>query len=331
MSTGSAFDGLLDFVEKRMRMSHVYQPVMLITLLRSNGKASEREIAKALLGHDQSQIEYYEKVTRDMVGRVLRSHGIVERDKKTYELRYFDELSEENIRILVGACRRKLDEYIAKRGERIWKHREMNLEDISGTLRYEVLKAARFRCELCGISAEEKALQVDHIIPRKHGGSNDITNLQSLCYSCNAMKQHRDDTDFRQIRESYDRRAAGCLFCELPTERVVAENALAVAIRDQYPVTDLHMLVIPKRHVSDYFDLGTAELSACGRLLAEARSQLLRQDSTIAGFNTGTNSGTVAGQTVFHCHIHLIPRRHGDHGAPRGGVRHVIPVKGAYG
>src|SRR5215475_10643022 len=78
---------------------------------------------------------------------------------------------------------------------------------------------------------------------------------------------------------------------------------------------------------SDYFDLGTAELCACQRLLWEARALLLGQDSSTLGFNVGINSGAVAGQTVMHSHIHLIPRRDGDSANPRGGVRGVIPGK----
>lgn len=80
---------------------------------------------------------------------------------------------------------------------------------ISGTIRYEVLKRAKFRCELCGVSAEIKALEVDHIVPRNKGGSDDPSNFQALCYSCNAMKRDRDDTDFRKVVESYQHRERG--------------------------------------------------------------------------------------------------------------------------
>ena len=121
-------------------------------------------------------------------------------------------------------------------------------------LRYEVLKRAKFHCELCGISAKEKALEVDHILPRSKGGEDDISNLQALCYSCNAMKGNKDDTDFREVRESYDVREAGCPFCKMAKKRVVAEQPLAYAVRDGYPVSELHTLIIPRRHVADYFD-----------------------------------------------------------------------------
>jgi len=121
-----------------------------------------------------------------------------------------------------------------------------------------------------------------------------------------------------------------CLFCEIPNERVVIENALAYAIRDGYPVTLCHSLVIPKRHVVDYFGLNEAELLACNDLVKQLRLEVMASDPAISGFNIGMNAGAVAGQTIFHCHIHVIPRREGDVPDPRGGVRHVIPGKGRY-
>ena len=80
------YEQLLDFVQTRMRMSHVYQPVMLMTLLQGGGRASTAEIARSILFHDESQIEYYENVTKNMVGHVLRNHGIVEKEEGRYSL-----------------------------------------------------------------------------------------------------------------------------------------------------------------------------------------------------------------------------------------------------
>ncbi len=85
-------------------------------------------------------------------------------------------------------CQKRLETFVEARGRAIYDHRRVSIGYISGTLKYEVLKRARFRCELCGVSADEKALEADHIVPRNHGGTGDLTNLQALCYSCNAMK-----------------------------------------------------------------------------------------------------------------------------------------------
>ena len=325
------YDQLIDFVERRMRMSHIYQPVMLLTLLQHDGQCSETDIAKAISVHDPTQIEYYEAITRNMVGRVLSKHGVVKREGKHFSLQSARPLSKEQRAELRNLLEAKLDQYVAKRGERIWQHRKLALGDISGTVKYEVLRRASLRCELCGVSNRDRALEVDHIVPRNHGGSDDEANLQSLCYSCNAMKRDRDATDFRALRESYAHREKACLFCARQGDGQFAlENELCFGINDGYPVTELHMLVIPKRHVSDFFELYEPEKHACVRLLDEAKRRAKTQDPRIAGFNVGINVGEAAGQTVHHCHVHLIPRRTGDVEQPRGGIRNVIPGKGAY-
>ena len=122
-----------------------------------------------------------------------------------------------------------------------------------------------------------------------------------------------------------------CTFCRLRDSREVAlENDLAFAIFDDYPVTQGHVLIIPKRHFPNFFDIAPDEHQAVFDLLTKLRAKLLADDDTIDGFNIGVNAGESAGQTVPHCHIHLIPRRTGDIEDPRGGVRGVIPVKRIY-
>jgi ATP adenylyltransferase len=265
-----------------------------------------------------------------MVGRVLRQHGIVEKAGGGFALVDFEDLDTEQIERLTELCESKLDDYKARRGRQIWQHRRLSAGYVSGTLRYEVLKRARFRCELCGVSADVRALEVDYIVPRVRGGKDDPDNLQALCYSCNSMKRDRDATDFRGVRESYDLREPGCPFCEMPKDQLIAGTELAYAVRDAFPVTPLHTLVIPKRHTQSYFELGRAELNACRRLLEQEKEAIERQDVSVEGFNVGVNEGETAGQTVFHCHLHLIPRRRGDVEDPTGGVRNVIPGKGIY-
>jgi diadenosine tetraphosphate (Ap4A) HIT family hydrolase len=120
-----------------------------------------------------------------------------------------------------------------------------------------------------------------------------------------------------------------CPFCPPPADRVVASNDQAVAIRDGYPVSPGHTLVIPKRHVASLADVTPDEAKALWSLLGEARAQSdaeLKPD----GYNVGVNDGRAAGQTVMHLHVHLIPRFEGDRADPRGGVRWVIPEKADY-
>ena len=233
-----SFEHLRDFIQNRMRMSHIYQPVMIRELLTKSGIASVRDIASAFLARDESQLEYYEQITKRMPGKVLSNHGVVERNEENYRLAIDpSSLSSEARDELIRLCDEAIDTYLQKRGTAAYDHRRAALGYLSGSLRYEVLKRAGFRCELCGVSADERAIEVDHILPRKHGDKDDVANLQALCFKCNANKGARDDEDFRAVREALDARKAGCIFCELPTDRIIASNSLALAILDKFPVT----------------------------------------------------------------------------------------------
>ena len=121
-----------------------------------------------------------------------------------------------------------------------------------------------------------------------------------------------------------------CLFCDSKKSGIVHENDLAYASYDSYPVSDHHCLIIPKRHIKDYFDMTNDELIACNDLIQIVKNEILRKDVNVKGFNIGTNAGKIAGQSIMHCHIHLIPRREGDVDNPQGGVRSVIPNKQHY-
>lgn len=113
-------------------------------------------------------------------------------------------------------------------------------------------------------------------------------------------------------------------------KRVVNQNNLALWIYDKFPVSGGHSLIIPKRHFSGYFDITQAEVNAVNELLHLAKDEILLEDKEVSDFNIGSNSGIEAGQTVFHFHTHLIPRRKNDVLNPRGGIRNVFPTKGEY-
>jgi len=145
-------------------------------------------------------------------------------------------------------------------------------------------------------------------------------------------------------------------FCSIDPSRIVAENEPAFAIRDAYPVTESHTLIIPRRHVTSWFETTDEERLAMFTLVDQVKSDLenvvgadprvrpptghpgegahtgapLRANGVIDGYNLGLNIGACAGQTVWHVHLHLIPRREGDVENPIGGVRNVIPEKGDY-
>jgi diadenosine tetraphosphate (Ap4A) HIT family hydrolase len=120
-----------------------------------------------------------------------------------------------------------------------------------------------------------------------------------------------------------------CAFCTLAPARVIAENELAVVVRDGFPVSPGHTLIIPRRHIESFFDLAGEERTAMLTLLDSAKTEL-ETEFHPDGYNIGINDGVAAGQTVAHLHIHLIPRYRGDRQDPRGGVRWVLPDKAQY-
>jgi diadenosine tetraphosphate (Ap4A) HIT family hydrolase len=120
-----------------------------------------------------------------------------------------------------------------------------------------------------------------------------------------------------------------CPFCSPPADVIVAKNRFCYARWDRYPVSKGHMLVIPFRHVEDFFDLAGEEKYAILELLGDCK-QVIEKTEKPAGYNIGFNVGAAAGQTVMHCHCHVIPRYRGDTDNPRGGVRGVIPRKREY-
>ncbi len=300
---------------------------MLLTVLRAGGKASKNDIAKSFMLSDDKQIDYYKKkVVHPMPGKRLVRDGLLTKEGDQYELAGpLTALSRVQKIEIISILKQRILDYIEIRNP----FGDSNLDPVPGSVRFEILKKAGNRCELCGASSKDIQIDVDHIIPRAKGGPNDIWNLQALCRTCNAQKRDKDDTDFVKVHKSFQDRDKDCPFCE-KHNRDVLKNKLAYVMLDGYAVSNGHSLIIPKRHVADYFDLYEAERAAMQSLLEQQRQNILLDDKTVTGFNVGINVGESAGQSVFHVHMHLIPRRDGDVENPRGGVRHVIPGKGFY-
>ena len=123
--------------------------------------------------------------------------------------------------------------------------------------------------------------------------------------------------------------ATQCPFCNIPVDRIIDSNRYGIVIRDGFPVSPGHTLIIPRNHISSWFDLNNDE--KIGLLELQTRAQLIIEEQFKPdGYNIGINDGPAAGQTIPHLHMHLIPRYRGDVVDPRGGVRWVIPDKAAY-
>jgi ATP adenylyltransferase len=190
------FDELRNFIAERMRMSHVYQPLLIRSLLEAGGTATVRQLAAEFQRLNEPQLLRMEKRIREMPLRVLRRHAVVTAERDLVRLNIapltFAQRSE-----LESLCNQRIGDFLAVRGIAIWDFDLIATDPVPESVRYEVLRRASGKCALCGKGKDEEPLEVDHIVPRSRGGGNAIDNLQALCRTCNRGKSNRDATDFR--------------------------------------------------------------------------------------------------------------------------------------
>ena len=186
---------LEDFIENRMRMSHVYQPLLIRSVLDAGGKATIRNIATDFAKEDEALIQDYELRIKRMPLKVLKKHGFVKYENGLVSLSVENLTFDQRAR-LRALCEKRISQFLSKRGIATWSRGAINIEPVGESLRYEILKRDRI-CQLCGATKLDRMLEVDHIVPRSKGGTNDPSNLQVLCSRCNRAKSNRDKTDFR--------------------------------------------------------------------------------------------------------------------------------------
>lgn len=204
------FEELLEFIQEQMRMSHIYQPVLIRSLVDSGGIATVRQLALDMLSSDEAEVLRYEDRIKKMPLPVLRRREVVSSDREGVVRLNVEKLTFEQRAQIRAACEEAIGRFLAARGLAVWDNRLLELEPVPLALRYQVLKRDGRRCVLCGVTAKEARLEVDHIVPRRPdgvnvtgpGGTNDLDNLQTLCGPCNRGKSNRDDTDFRM--ETFD-------------------------------------------------------------------------------------------------------------------------------
>lgn len=187
------FEELLEFIEQKMKLSHVYQPLLIGLLIRAGGTATLRSLARDFASADEANVSFYENRIKQMPVKVLASHGVIKRTGELVSLEV-SKLSFEQKSSLLAACETRMAKFTKERGLSTWTGM-LNFDPIEESLRYEVLKRDRVCC-LCGATKDDSILQVDHIKPRSLGGTNDLSNLQTLCAPCNRGKSNRDDESF---------------------------------------------------------------------------------------------------------------------------------------
>lgn len=325
-----SLDSFLEFIENDMRMSHIYQPLLIRMLVESGGESTLRDLALRFVTFNEAELREMETTLKKMPVSVLSKRGWVEREGNTVKLQVpIKDLKERSL--VIGACEKRLHEHIVSRGDKIWDYRWL-ADPVGGSLRYEVLANGNNRCALCGITSRDRALDVDHIIPRSKGGSSTIENLQVLCSKCNRSKGNRDDEDFRPRQAAEPQAEYGtCVFCEKEAAQEFSSDMLkAKVIWDAFPVTSWHALIVSREHVESFSELPPATWSVMQILVQRTQDWITQQDPSVTGFNIGMNLGHDAGQTIGHLHLHVIPRRKGDLADPTGGIRGVIPGKSNY-
>ena len=167
------FEELYNFLSSKMKMSHIYQPLLIKTLLDSGGVSTIRQLATTLLSSDESQILFYEKKLKVMPIRVLSARGVLRREGELVTLNV-DKLTLQQKAELKKLCEQKLQEYIASRGLKIWDYSLLDDVLTDDKLRFRLLTEAKGRCALCGATKDDRPLDIDHIIPRSKGGRTDI-------------------------------------------------------------------------------------------------------------------------------------------------------------
>lgn len=305
------YDKLSRFIRKEMRMTHIYQPIMIRTLLEADSNtATADDIARDIVSVDPILLEYYKGRVRVWPHKTLLKHKIVSHKRGgVYALRLDRPLTREESKKLAEMCELRLQEFIDK-DPAIKRMRALNDGPIPGSMRYDVLARSKGVCVGCGTKSSEAKLHVDHITPRSRNGRTILENLQALCGPCNTAKRDRDETDFLKWQKRLQFRRPGCQLCSSSTpEPPIMDNAMARAIRvgaikgggNPDTVSRLGprerkegggapaaareegrpILVHPKRHVSTLIDMIPAERSMCLNLV----------DSILAGLTPGDAGG----------------------------------------
>ena len=294
------FKTLEHFIKKKMKMTHIYQPLMIRTLLSSDNTATVEDIARAFVNSDPSQLEYYKQIAKRWPHITLRKHNVIKYDKGVYTL-LAENITRKQKQMLIELCELRLQEFIDKDPAIKLAH-EMDKKSISGSMRYDVLAKTKGICAACGVKASSGyPMHVDHIVPASLGGKSILENLQPLCFRCNTEKRNRDDTDFLKWNNRLKFRHKQCKLCDPP--KPARENIMAYAFNTSKYTT----LITPKRHVGRFIDLLPSERHLCLGLVDSIQSAVRARNGS-ARFDVHFDSDYNASQKHYSIILHQIRR-----------------------
>jgi diadenosine tetraphosphate (Ap4A) HIT family hydrolase len=263
------YDELLDFLKNRMRLSHVYQPLLVLCLVRAGGRATLRQLAVSFLVGDDSIVDYYVERIRQMPVPVLAGHGVVQREGDVVSLTT-GPLTREQTRRIEGVCRERLESFLRRRG--------LDLEAVPEILRQQALGAVN------------------------RSGSSHPT-LDSTGPGTFGPYPSPDRTEAEAFGPG--RAVAGCPLCSPEVKALaVAKNRLAYAVRHPRARDPGHVIVVPHRHTPDFFEMTAGERRDAEDLLLYLRDRIRNASSRVVAFDVITSSNP----KTAHAHIHLIPR-----------------------
>ena len=296
------YDDLERFIKTTMKMTHVYQSVMIKQLLEHNDHATTEDIARQFIDWDDSLLEYYKDRVKTWPKIILKKHKIINYEKNVFTL-LVDEITSEQRKRLIELCDLRTNEFVDKYPNRLGA--KINRTPVTGGIRYDVIARAKGLCQACGVSSNTRPIDVDHIIPTSRGGTNELDNLQALCYKCNREKNNRDKTNFVLWSKKLKDRDDLCKICK---SKHIKANNLAAAIRPTHQEIHLQSIVIPKRHVGTFFDLIPAEKNMCIDMIDWVKTNISEMDKTVNGFDVSFASKIIPSKHQ-HCGIVISPQR----------------------
>lgn len=278
------------FVKHTMEMTSVYQPIMIRTLVESGGEASDLDIARAFLGEDKKQLEYYARIAKRWPRRVLVKHGVVAyrkggRGKRGVFALRLEEATDGQRRRIAELCNLRLEEYIDKNVADMPSFNRFGRDPpVPDAVRDAVLARTGCMCAACGTRLDGAATWIDYIIPPGIGGdADDPSNLMALCAVCGLAKRDRNALEFLLVRNRIKFRS-GCYLCE-KRESADLRNDLAVAVPAARPAAGHRWIVAPKRHVSRFEEMIPAERHLCMDLIEPTKKRMRGAGCGMRGFS----------------------------------------------